>query len=578
MRSAAIAALLLGCALSAQTSAPCYEPNLGVLLGSADEQVFPAITLGVPFPGFGNNYTQVEVSSNGFVWLGGNNNPDPGCCAGTGAALVAGAPRICALWNDLVTDGVGGSGVYHFSQPGRDVITWYQAYEAYDANVRFTVQLQLLATGEFTVWYHPNTTIAQLPHTGVCGVSPGNGAVDPGSTDFSASFPHNSNAQRTLYEEWPLNGFDLQARTFAFQPNGTGGWLLQDRTACAFQQAAWSTFGQGCPPRSGISGASFYELFTGASFDLANREIELLPLGNAGYQVQATAGTFFTAYSNAVPMQDDDVIPQTLPFPFPVPGGVCTTAGFCSNGFVWLDNFNVSPPAAPYVPAFLYDGARIAALWTDLDLTAFGTAWFDTTPTAAIFSWIDAEEFNHPGLRSTFQIQLLSDGRIRLCWRGVTVSSGRSILAGYGAGGATWDPGPIDISASLPFASGTGTLPVTLDQAGSPPVLGQPFPLLVDFLRPSATVGVLALGFVPINPGLGLAGAGMPNCFQYVVPGAQLLFGATPPTTTLNLLTIPANAALAGLQVHAQAVVLDPGITPLGAATTNAGTLTLGLY
>ena len=575
--SAAMIAVLGGLARAQSPGSPCYEANFGTLLGSADDVVFPAITLQSPFPLFGSLWLQAEVSSNGFVWLGANNNPDHGCCSGTGAGLVAGATRICALWNDLVTDGVNGSGVYHSSLPGREVITWANAFESYDPLVRFTVQLQLVSSGVFTVWYHPNTTVNQLPHTGLCGVSPG-GVADPGPTDFSSAFPHNSGTQRTLYEVWSVGAFDLPARTFEFVPNATGGWLLQDRPSCPFVAGAWTAFGQGCPPASGISGASFYELFTGASIDLANLELELVPLGGAGYLVQPTSGSFFTGYSNVVPMQDDIVVDQTLPFPFVHPGGICTIGGFCSNGFVWLDNFNNSAPAAPYVPAFLFDGPRISALWTDLDLTAGGAAYFDTTASAAIFTWLNAPDFSNPTLRSTFQIQLHSDGRIKLCYQGISVGANRPILAGYGLGGATWDPGSIDITASMPFSSGTGVLPATLDGTGVPPVLGTSFPLQVGSLRPSAVAGFLVLGFVQHNPGISLASLGMPNCFQYASVDASLFFVATPPSTVLNLLTFPPNAAFAGLALHAQAAVVDPGITPLGIQVTNGGTITLGLY
>jgi hypothetical protein len=573
----ALAAALGGFPRAQSPGSPCYEATFGTLLGSADDVVFPAITLQSPFPLFGTLWLQAEVSSNGFVWLGANHNPDTGCCTGSGAGLAAGATRICALWNDLVTDGVAGSGVYHNSLPGREVITWANAFESYDPGVRFTVQLQLINSGVFTVWYHPNTTVNQIPHVGVCGVSPG-GVADPGSTDFSASFPHNSGAQRTLYEAWPVSNFDLAARTFEFVPNATGGWLLQDRPSCPFVAGAWATFGQGCPPPSGISGASFYELFTGSSIDLANLELELTPLGAQGYLVQPTSGSFFTGYSNAVPMQDDQVVDQTMPFPFVHPGGVCTTAGFCSNGFVWLDNFNNAAPAAPYVPAFLFDGPRISALWTDLDLTAFGTAYFDTTPAAAIFTWLDAADFGNPSLRSTFQVQLFADGRIKLCYRGIAVGANRPILAGYGLGGATWDPGSIDITASMPFSTGTGVLPVTLDAIGVRPVLGASFPLQVDFLRPSAVAGFLVLGLVQHNPGISLAAQGMPNCFQHTSVDATQFFLATPPATVLNLLAFPGNAAFAGLVLHAQVAVVDPGITPLGIAVSNGGTMTLGLY
>ena len=39
----AITSVALGGLLRAQASVPCYEPNLGALLGSADDAVFPAI-------------------------------------------------------------------------------------------------------------------------------------------------------------------------------------------------------------------------------------------------------------------------------------------------------------------------------------------------------------------------------------------------------------------------------------------------------------------------------------------------------------------------------------------------------
>ncbi len=87
------------------------------------------------------------------------------------------------------------------------------------------------------------------------------------------------------------------------------------------------------------------------------------------------------------------------------------------------------------MPAFLSDGPRIAALWTDLDLSAFGTAYFDATPTVVYFTWIDAADFSNPTLRSTFQIQLFADGRIKLCYQNLNVGATRPVLAGYGLGG-----------------------------------------------------------------------------------------------------------------------------------------------
>jgi hypothetical protein len=410
----------------------------------------------------------------------------------------------------------------------------------------------------------------------VCGLSPG-GVADPGSTDFSASFPFSSGSVATLYEQWPVNGFDLAPRALLFAANGTGGWLLQDRATCPFVAGTWTTFGAGCPLQQGIFGPSFYETTTGATLDWSNAEFELVPAGN-GYLVQAITGAFFTGYSNLVALQDDNVVDQILPFPFPNPGGICTTAGFCSNGFLWLDNFNNAAPAAPFVPAFLSDGPRIAAMWTDLDLSAGGAAYFDANATTAYFTWVDAPDFTNPTLRSTFQVQLFADGRARLCYQGLNLGANRPALAGYGAGGAVWDPGSIDLTASVPFQSGAGSLPVTLDAAGGSPVLGQPFTLVAGNLRPSALLGLLVVGLQQFQPGLPLAGLGMPNCFAHV--SLDVTFGFVPSgfTSPLPPLQLPGNLAFLGFPLHAQVAVLDPGITPFGLAASNAGTLTPGLY
>lgn len=574
---AAAAAVGLAGAAAAQSAAlPCFEPDFGTLLGSADDTVFPAVALGSPFPAFGTVHTHVEVSSNGFVWLGALGNPDAGAGPATGAGLASGAARVCALWTDLATDGVDGSGVYHATKPGRDVFTWVRAFESYDPTVRFTLQLQLTVQGEAAVWFHPATTIALAPHSGVCGLSPGN-TTAPVGLDFSASPQQSSNTDPTVYEEWSTGTFDLAARTYDLAPNGLGGWSLRERVTCSFQPGAWSTYGAGCPLPSGISGASFYELTNGSALDLSFLEFELVPTA-VGYDVHAVTGTFFPGYTNVVPMQDDQVVDQVLPFAFTNPGGTCTTAGFCSNGFVWLDNFNNSAPAAPYVPALLAEGPRLAALWTDLDLTAGGTAYFDATPTAAYFTWVDAPDFHAPSQRSTFQIQLHSDGRARLCYGAVAIGPSRPALAGYGVGGATHDPGSIDLSASVPFQSGTGVLPVQLDAARAAPVLGQPLPLVVSNLRPSAAVGVLVLGLTQFAPGVSLAGLGMPNCFAHTSLDATFAFVATPPATQLSLLTMPADPAYVGFALFAQAAVLDPGLTPFGLAASNGGAMVLGFF
>ncbi|HLQ38676.1 MAG TPA: hypothetical protein VK348_12785 [Planctomycetota bacterium] len=569
-----VASSCLGSALAQSLPAPCFETNLGIFVGFADDFVFPAVTLNAPFSLFGTNYTQIQISSNGYVWMGGTPNTINGCCAGSGAALVAGQPRICALWTDLITDNVSGAGIYFNSLPGRDVITWKDCREFGTVAPRFTIQLQLVTGGGFTVWYSGATGTTQAFHSMVCGTSPGNNAANPGSTDLSASFPFNSGAQPTVYEEWPGTTFDLSARTFEFVANGNGGWLVLDRSACVIPpSAAWNVFGQGCPAASGIFGPSFYELFPTTTFDLNNQNIELFPLGPTGYLVNP-GGTFFTGFTNIVPQGDDTVVQLPLPFPFPHARGTCTTAGFCSNGFVWLDNVSTGASFTPTSTQFLSGGARVAPAWSDYIFTSSGNCFFDTTPTDAYFTWNNAPEFGGAGI-STFQLQLHSDGRMTFCYQTVGQLS-HQVLSGWSGGNQTVDPGPIDISASMPFLTGLGVRPLVMS-SNALPRLGSTFPLQLTDMAPAAVAGFVVLGFTQFNPGLPLDPLGMPGCNQFVAPLANLFFAATPPTQTVSLVVIPNNAALGGVLVQVQTAVFAPGINTLGVEASNGGTMRLGL-
>jgi hypothetical protein len=173
---------------------------------------------------------------------------------------------------------------------------------------------------------------------------------------------------------------------------------------------------------------------------------------------------------------------------------------------------------------------------------------------------------------------LFIDGRIKLCYQGLNLGATRPALAGYGLGGATHDPGSVDITASVPFSSGTGLLPVTLDWRGTPPVLGQLFPMQTGNLRPSAFLGLLVVGVTQFNPGVPLAALGMQDCVAHASLDLLLGFVPTPPVTPIDLLTIPGQAAFVGFQLHAQVAILDPGINQFGLATSNGGTMTLGFF
>jgi hypothetical protein len=67
--------------------------------GVLDDSTHP-IVLPFSFPHASGPYTDIVVSSNGFVTLGVP-NPGSGCCSGSVSGLLSGQPRIAAFWQDL---------------------------------------------------------------------------------------------------------------------------------------------------------------------------------------------------------------------------------------------------------------------------------------------------------------------------------------------------------------------------------------------------------------------------------------------------------------------------------------------
>jgi len=112
LRKVTASLFALGVAAAVSAQSPCFDTVLGTDLLLTDDSNSAALPLGFTFTYNGVAYTQICVSSNGYIWLGG--------VAGladfspTEAELLAQAPRICPMWTDL-NPGAAGSG--HISQP-----------------------------------------------------------------------------------------------------------------------------------------------------------------------------------------------------------------------------------------------------------------------------------------------------------------------------------------------------------------------------------------------------------------------------------------------------------------------------
>jgi hypothetical protein len=319
------------------------------------------------------------------------------------------------------------------------------------------------------------------------------------------------------------------------------------------------------------------------TFDLSNTSIEFLSLGAAGYLVQpCTSGCAFPGVTTAIPAPlDDGTYTQNLGFSFPYPGGSTTQIDLCTNGFFYFSN--IGGNYAPYWPdviEFLGAGPTFRPTWTDFYAPGGGTIEVASSPTEFVARWVNVQEYGNPGNLGSFEVVFQASGRIVVNYGSIT-TAGHDVLTGFSRGNGFCDPGSIDISASMPFTGngpGVFNTPMILASAGVRPVLGTTFSADVNDQPANSVAGFMIMGLVQFNPGIPLAGIGMPGCEQYQTMDSVQFYAPVPPNQTLPVANIPNNPALSGMVVGIQAANFAPGVNPMGVAASNAGTMTLGPY
>jgi hypothetical protein len=556
------AALLPSLRAQGAMTSPCFISNFGTPLNLGDDQVGPGNVLGFSFPGPAGAVTSIDISSNGFVWLGSNLNS--ACCNGDPVTFLTDMPRLAPMWMDLYPPG-GGQVWFNTipaagTQPAGAVVTWEDVPEF--ANVLpMTIQLQMWADGSFSFFYDNrcNNSFHDVLVGCTQGVAAVSNVIDFATT--SAGNPHLSGTNPTVLEV-QSNAFDIANRLFVFIPTGSGGYLVVDRPPCPL--ASSTTFGAGCPKP-----ATAYEFFQAPSLiDLSNTAIDFYPNGNGGFIGLPGTG-FFTGYTNALVFGDDQIQgPFALTFPFSYPGGTTSAIDISSNGFIWLQSgsspFN-SRCCNGDPTTFISDPASIAALWMDLYPPGGGSVYYDVVGAEAHITWANIPEyFNGPA--QTAQLTLRANGSFRLAW-GTVTNSTHDVLVGFTQGTSTIDPGSVDFGTG-PVLIGSGGVPLQLAaQAGSRPALGSTFTMEVT-QNAGAVIGLMVLGVTNFSPGIPLDGIGMEGCELYASLDVLLTFVLSGPPTPYGF-AIANNTALLGATFYAQAATLTPGLNTLGIASSN---------
>jgi len=248
--------LILGIAI-VHTAAVYAQPTVwesqtgATLPGQALDNVDNGTTLNqikfgsMSFPFEAKTYTgndTLNISSNGFISLGGDNGP--GCvnldCSGKSQQLLDFSnPTIAPLWTDLNPDGFAGGGdifINTFNDDNdpaidRIVITFATGFaDCANSACSILAQVQLLEDGTIIFGYNGIKQTTDQTADILIGLSPGNGAADPGNTVFSTTVPFDSGMEPTIYQLFSgaPPAVDLDDTNLVFTPNGIDGFNVSD--------------------------------------------------------------------------------------------------------------------------------------------------------------------------------------------------------------------------------------------------------------------------------------------------------------------------------------------------------------
>ena len=323
----------------------------------------------------------------------------------------------------------------------------------------------------------------------------------------------------------------------------------------------------------GCDGSSCAEaIYEYPSFGLANSSITF-DYVNGDYALVPGQGTWMPVSGSNLGLGDNTEVIRNLGFTMPYPGGSTNQVRICSNGWIVDGQFTGGSNILPDVQGFL-GHVMWAPLWHDLNPSAGGSVWFDSSTTVTTVTWVTVPNFFNSG-SSTFQVQFWANGDVHFIYQNISVVG--DYLTGFSMDTGN-DPGSVTLSAAAGSGLGicTSAVPELALSTSAPPVLGTTIDLITSEVPPTTIFGLAILSTTPINPGVSLTAIGMPGCELYQTLDVSVLWGPNGNTAVVSW-PLPSTPSLAGFEVYAQSAALVPGINPFGMAISNGLKLTIGL-
>ncbi|MCA8948134.1 MAG: hypothetical protein KDE27_01450 [Planctomycetes bacterium] len=366
--------------------------------------------------------------------------------------------------------------------------------------------------------------------------------------------------------------------------------------------ASKATYGTGCYDRPRMVQEAFP--VNTPVIDLVNTSWLLIysPTSNGGNYVIAPGGPPFDgvaplsgtnlsagAYTSSSSATWDDasvVYPlstATFPSGFDFPGGNCTSITINSNGKIFLgsttDGSFLTNGAVHGNPAGFYTLLpQLAPCLNDLDPTTGGGIYVeDPSPSGGVrITWLGISNWQETGspaaVLNDIQCELLPGGSVIYAYGqnlGCSGSLTNDAIVGFSAGNGEPVTAPVDWSALVGYVTGDGARPLALD-ADARPVLGTTVNVTVSEIPAGSPLAAVIYGLGHFDPGISLAGIGMPDCFQYCSQDAVVL-GLLPGATFASAFPIPNNSNFAGVRVSSQGAAYNPAAVPnvVGALASN---------
>ncbi len=317
-------------------------------------------------------------------------------------------------------------------------------------------------------------------------------------------------------------------------------------------------------PGCGGKFASFYEVFAQASaFDLSHTSFRLLPQAG-GYEVTAGGGVWLPPSAAAVSLGLVDESAATCSFTgvFDYPGGSTSSFEVGSNGTVSADANALDWLTS--VEAFLDQPNAVWGVWRDFVPTAIGNVWFEQVGAVVCITFLDVfaiVDYQLDLTPSRFQLQFdTQTDAVTFLFESMSTVGGvlstgfDCYVVGFSPGGASLDPGPVDLgAAALWHHTASNDLPRLQLSASARPIRNTTVHLSMQPVSATALLGAWVFGFA--NPQFDLGSLGMPGCTQYVTPLATVLLplGSTNPPTVPFVVPDAVTSV-----VFAQSFVFDP--------------------